>query len=133
MVRSGWLVCCVVASLALAGCGGVAQVEGTVTFNGQPIEKGSIGFVSQDSAAAETVGQEVVDGKYAIGADRGLKPGKYKVEIYGSTQAAAPASRDPDMQSSAGGNQLPEKYNRNSELTAELKSGGNTVNFDLQP
>ena len=122
-------------ALASAGCGGAASVEGTVTYQGQPIEKGSIAFIAQDGGETPlTVGQEVTGGKYSIAADRGLQPGQYKVEIYGSTKsAAASPSGDPDMQSSAGSNAVPEKYNSATSLTAELKSGENTVNFDLQP
>jgi len=138
MLRSGGVLASGVVlamGLLLSGCGGSSAVEGTVTFKGQPIEKGGISFVAKNGggSAPLTVGEDIANGKFSVASDRGLKPGTYKVEIYGSTKAAAPASADPDMQSPASSNAIPEKYNAASELTAELTSGNNTVSFDLQP
>src|SRR5262245_23727809 len=73
--------------LGLTGCGGGgSSIEGEVTYNGEPVD-GGISFVSSDGSTGEgaSAGEDIREGKYSIPYDRGLKPGKYKVEIYGKT------------------------------------------------
>ena len=54
-------------------------VRGRVTVDGDPVGNGSISFFSADGgprAAAAVLG-----GEYAIPAEKGLTPGKYRVEV----------------------------------------------------
>lgn len=67
----------------LAGCGsGGLPLSGTVTRGGQPLA-GVIAF--EPDASAGTTGAGAVsairDGKFAVGAERQIKPGKYVVRI----------------------------------------------------
>ena len=131
-----------VAALAVAGCTKQrSAVSGTVTYAGQPIDTGGIDFISTDPDGSRfRLGGPILDGKYAISADRGPYPGKYRVEVtwmkvHGKPQVV-------DESGSEGGSKrevpnrkqaLPAKYNEKSELTAEITSGRNTVDFDLAP
>src|SRR5262245_44741406 len=66
----------------LPGCGGTGQVEveGTVTYDGQPVKAGAIAFVPADNQGLSS-GGTILDGKYHIPASVGPKTGKYRVEI----------------------------------------------------
>ena len=56
----------VVGLAACAGCGkGLATVEGNVTFDGQPVEKGTIVFEPADGVGP-TGGGAIENGKYRI-------------------------------------------------------------------
>ena len=73
--------------LLIASCGGEPifakryPVSGKVTYNGQPLEKGSISFVPEKGASATG---SIEHGDYALsteGNNDGALPGKYKVTI----------------------------------------------------
>ena len=124
-----------VALVAVAGCGGSgASVEGSVTFNGEAVDSGGINFIPED-ASGKPSGGEIKNGKYSIAADRGPKPGKYKVQITwqkktGKTiidKTDTGAKQDETFQA------IPEAFNSQTTLTADIKSGANSgVNFDLK-
>lgn len=122
------------ASSLLAGCGGgTASVEGTASFNGEPIADGSINFVSDQGKAQ--AGGTIKDGKYTVGADRGLTAGKYKVEVYWNKKTGKTVIDTADTgQAKAETKQvIPEQFNKATTLTADLKGGSNSgINFDLK-
>src|SRR5437868_3529045 len=76
--------------ITILGCGddtGLGQrypVSGTVTFKGQPLEKGRIDFIPVDSANGRPASGEIVGGSYslttAVSGD-GAMPGQYKVTV----------------------------------------------------
>jgi len=117
-----------IALLILAGCGGggVAEysVTGTVTFDGQPVEKGEIRFVSADSQGAAYAGA-IENGKFECK----VTEGKKRVEIAATRESATPAADGlPDYVS-----YIPAAYNTESTLEAEVKAGGgNAFTFDLK-
>lgn len=61
------------------GCGdsNLARVSGTVTYEGEPIEKGSINFLPVDGKGASAGGQ-IVAGKYEVAE---VPPGQKLVEV----------------------------------------------------
>ncbi len=77
------------ASLLSSGCGGGggSSVSGTVTFNGQPVEKGLISFYSADGKGTP-VGGPISGGKYTV---KNVPVGKAKVEV---TSQTAPKASD---------------------------------------
>src|SRR5687767_4430562 len=85
MIRSR-SVCTTFAALFFAvviGCGssdGRRAVSGTVTFQGKPLDRGTIDFyrTGEPTVAAGTL---ISDGRYEIPAEKGLLPGKYLVKI----------------------------------------------------
>lgn len=123
---------CVVASLLLAGCGsGGTQLEGTVTFDGQPVDGGTITFMSEGGQGTNA-GGPIQGGKYAI--ESKLPPGKFKVEInwFKSTGKTLANKSDPGTKMDETKQVIPMEYNKQSKLTAEVKSGSNTFNFELK-
>jgi hypothetical protein len=77
----------VVAALATtSACGGGdglprVAVEGTVTNQGQPVDKGLITFRPVRGASGVSAGTRIDAGRYAIPAHTGPVPGDYEVEI----------------------------------------------------
>lgn len=128
-------VFCSLATLALlaSGCGsgdgGPAKykVSGAVTFNGEPVKEGQIIFTPTESGAGPEAGS-IKDGRYSVQS----KGGKQKVtieasrEVPGMTQSDFKGGTVPVKEG-----YIPEKYNKNTELTAEVKKGGGTVDFKL--
>jgi hypothetical protein len=74
--------------LVLAGCGGDGfdhrRIQGTVTFDGKPVESGSIFFEPTASVGtyAPTLYLKVQNGKFDTG-EEGPIPGKYTVVVGG--------------------------------------------------
>ena len=129
------LLCCGTLLLAFTlGCAGNApkSVSGKVTLDGEPVKGGSIVFLPADTAAAKGAA-EIIDGSYLIGADSGLKPGTYRVEIswFKPTGRKIP-SADPGFTTDETREVVPAKYNINSELTANIGAGENEHSFDLK-
>jgi hypothetical protein len=123
------------ASVALVGCegGGIERVDvsGTVTYQGNPVEKGLITFEPQEKGPV--AGTSIKDGKYEAKGRGGVPPGKYYVKISSSVndegtydEAMGPEPPRKEI--------LPEKYNVATELTLEVPSGQGSLekNFDLE-
>jgi len=124
--------CCVVGLLLLAGCGSkVATVSGKVTLDGKPLTKGDVAFYAGGAAALAT-GSIDSSGNYTLrtGTDRGLTPGNYQVTIVANDIVEPTTEFAPLMPKLI----TPAKYSSasTSGLTAEVKAGSNTHNFDLQ-
>ncbi len=123
-----WLPLVSIALLTLAGCGsgGLAEysVTGTVTFDGQPVEKGEIRFVSAEAQGAAYAGP-IENGKFECK----VTEGKKRVEIAATRESSKPAADGlPDYVS-----YIPAVYNTQSTLKAEVQAGGdNTFTFDLK-
>ena len=118
---------------ALAGCsGGRAGVSGKVAYDGKPVDGGVIVFVPEGDAAGTKVSGDIVGGEYKLPADRGPKPGKYKVEIIWKQKKPSAKKTDPDVVTPDQTIQvIPPKYNTQTTLNADVKSGSNELNFDL--
>lgn len=139
MARWRFAFCsCVLLLVALAGCGGGSTsrvpVEGTVTFDGKPVDGGSISFILEGTTTTAPVGAVIKDGRYAVEAEKGPVPGKYKVEIVWNktTGKTVPNTSDPGTTTDETKQVIPSRYNSKTELTANITSGPNTVNFDLK-
>jgi hypothetical protein len=113
----------------LAGCGsadGRVEVSGAVTFNGKPVDYGSIQFVSSDTDADTVV---ITDGKYTAR----LTPGKKKVVIQGFKKVGVDY-RDPADKSTAFDvldHYLPPEFNTQTKLTADVTGPRGDLNFEL--
>lgn len=124
-----------------AGCGGPsgperAEVFGTVTFDGEPISQGSISFLPQEGTNGPSAGGLIVDGKYDV-SERGPALGSYRVEIQSSRKTGKKIEAGPPSPPGTMIDEIemyiPTKYNRESGLTVEVKSGRNEFNFKLEP
>lgn len=151
--RPGWncrrltplLAALVVGGTTLAGCGDsgptTVSVRGTVTFEGKPLDGGSITFqpiqVADGAPMRPAVGEIEPDGTYTLTTFKkgdGVPPGEYAVAIT-SLIGAPPASEweeaPPKRES-----RIPLKYNQTdkSGLTASVPAdsrGTLTIDFPL--
>ncbi|NBO93581.1 MAG: hypothetical protein EBV06_14910 [Planctomycetia bacterium] len=133
-IGSGLLVALFFASLS--GCQKVpppiAEAEGEVTYDGKPVPNGIISFIPEGTERA-TGGGAILAGRYRVYPEVGLAPGKYRVEIRwakatGEKKKEVVYGHSSDIFAEA----LPEKYNTQSVLTAELIAGKNDVPFLLE-
>ena len=100
-------------------------VSGTVTFDGEAIVEGDIIFVPSDSSLAPDAGK-IVEGQFSARA----KEGNCRVEI---TALNINADTPVVMGSPLAENFIPEQYNTESELTAEVSPDGeNSFSFSLK-
>jgi hypothetical protein len=128
--------------LLLAGCSDrpkLGKVKGTVTLDGKPLAKGSITFESPDArpATGTIVNGEIVDVSTYDPQD-GVPVGQHKVAISATEDAASGVTANPgDARQTTdymvGKSLIPASYNDpdSSGLTADIKSGENTVEFKL--
>src|SRR5262245_37730671 len=124
--------------LLAAGCGppGLAQVSGRVTLDGRPLPNAGVNFqpvakAGKVEAGPGSYGKTDADGRYTlrvVGDDRpGAQVGPHRVEI---TAFAGTAADDVDARK-APTSLVPARYNRETELTFQVKSGPNEANFEL--
>jgi len=133
------LVPLVLALAVLAGCSSSKRVpvSGTVTFDGKPVDGGVIAFLPEGDVAPGgkgTVSGEIVEGKYSLPSGRGPDAGKYKVQITWNKKTGKQIDTpgDPGTKMDDTVQVIPPKYNKQTILTAEIKSGSNdNVNFEL--
>ncbi len=131
---SAWMACaapllCCLAAVSGCGPGGpkTVPVSGSVTFAGEPVADGEIAFRSADGTTASWAGR-IVAGRYAIRSTVGPK----RVEII----AVRPK---PGAKPKASGEgvinemYIPDRYNLESELRAEVTTAGpNEFDFTLE-
>ena len=118
--------CCLLACLPLlVGCGsgsGRVGVQGSVSYKDAPLKQGTISFEPMGETRAAnpnySAGSLIKDGTYNIEAEKGLLPGQYSVKI-SSTSGGAPGDTLPGTFPLAK-EVLPEKYNSQTKLTAEI-------------
>lgn len=118
----------------LAGCGGTevdrrgqrVGVSGEVTLDGQPLSNARIVFITDDGEGAVKASGLIQDGAYSIAADQGPLASSARVEIAPELielEALEIAKngdryRKVDIRPVA----IPNRYNRQSDLTAQLSS-----------
>jgi hypothetical protein len=152
-------VLAVPALLVLASCGkeddGLGKrypVSGTVTYNGSPLEKGEISFVTEDVSKNFGATGTITNGSYTLsmgGEGDGAQAGKYKVTIIAKEDYMAKAQADftkvtggqspkllPNFVGKAAAEAkslIPAGYGdaRTTNLTAEVKEGSNSIPFEL--
>lgn len=126
----GLLAACAALLLLLtSGCGGDGKVpvSGSVSFDGQPVERGEISFVPVEAGQSPD-GGTIENGQFAFR----TTPGAKRVEI----RASRPLP--PEKQTDAAGtfyeDFIPARYNRESSLQQEVPAeGASGLKFDLVP
>lgn len=126
----------VLAAGAVSGCGTAGNrvsVGGKVTVDGHPVESGTISFMPVTGTPGPSAGGPIRAGVYAISANAGPSPGKHRVEIKAMRKTGKSVTDDFGNTKDQIEQFVPARYNSQSELTVELKPGGNRdVNFDLR-
>jgi len=120
--------------LGVAGCGGgnPATVNGTVTYNGQPLETGTVAFYPVDGGPAAYANIQS-DGTFraSTGQQKGLALGEYRISVQATGPMPEPGPQndwEPVPESL-----IPESYNspETSGLTATITPGENQVDLEL--
>ena len=114
----------------LVGCGGpdhpeVGRVSGVVTLDGQPLAEATVMFQPTEGRASIATTDSA--GKYSmtyLDGVPGAKLGAHKVII--RTEIPGEDGQPPIAKE-----RLPKKYHEQTELTAEVKPGTNTFDFEL--
>src|SRR5262245_13950466 len=77
------LLALALAAFLLPGCSGGPRVDGTVTFNNEPVSDGTITFVPSTPGADKggRASAPIQGGKYSLRNKKGFTPGSYRVEI----------------------------------------------------
>jgi hypothetical protein len=116
----------------VVGCGdnsGRQRISGEVTFQGRPVDQGSIEFLPGPGVASHA-GAVIENGRYTIPADKGLLPGLYAIKISWPERQGRP-NEVPGVP--AGSRDLiPSKYNSKTTLTREVQQGANVIDFHLE-
>jgi hypothetical protein len=131
-----WIASAAFAVLAMSGilgCGGggipMADVQGEVKYDGQPIEKGTITFKPADGKGP-SVGGEINQGRFSLRVPPGPKRVEVSaVKVVGKTEPTLEAPTGTDIIKE----QIPQDYNLKSTLTEEVKMPETTINLDLKP
>jgi hypothetical protein len=128
--------------LLAAGCQQSNSVNGTVTYNGEPVEEGAISFRSADGSGPG-FGASIVDGKYQSDKSR---PGPHVVSIRGVNNEVVPQSTEEAIrqyeEAKAAGKATLDHYGKPADYipetaegnnqTIEIEGGAQTLNFDLK-
>lgn len=127
---SGLAPMLIVVACTLAGCSSgtsdtppLGQVSGAITMGGKPVSDAQVLFVP--ASGSPSVGKTDAEGRYTLAYSQdvtGAEIGRHTVQI---TKFGEPGSPNDTT------NLLPEKYNQNSPLTAEVKEGENSFDFEL--
>ena len=108
-------------------------VTGTVRLDNEPLTTGSIAWIPIEGTPGPGGGGGInSEGKYEI--NRGLRPGKYRVEIR-STRTLSRKVLNPTIPADMVYEEvsvIPEQFNTRSGLFGEVRPGSNVLNFDLK-
>ena len=127
---------CVWIVLLLIGCGQQGdrqRLEGTVTLDGAPLAEGQITFLPQPGTKGPTAGGQITEGHFSIPHEGGTFTGKFLVKITATRKTGKQVKNYALNEMIDEIEQfLPFRYNRQSELTAEVNaSGPNQFEFAL--
>ena len=139
-------ICWLLLGICIAGCGGDsgperAVVFGKVTLDGAPVTEGSIAFIPMGQTTGPTAGASIQAGEYRTPAGTGPVLGSHRVEItaYKTGQrrevpGVGGATTGPSGTSVVAEVEMyiPERYNKSSNLTVDVKSGRNQHDFKLE-
>lgn len=125
-------MCCWGFLVVLGGCGGnPASVTGLVTIDGEPLERGKVGFTPV-SAGMKAIGKIDSSGNYELKTNResGLQVGEYQVTVISTEPGVVNPGGGPPM---PGKSLIPKRYGRtrSSELRFTVERGSNTINLEL--
>lgn len=126
-----WALCLIV---SLAGCSGNdvvrASVEGTVSFDGKPIESGMVLFIPQPGVVGPPVQVMIENGKFSSSRSTGPTVGLNAVQFI-AVRKTGRILKIEGQESAEEIQYLPKKYNDASKEVTEIKSGTNRFSYEL--
>jgi hypothetical protein len=78
---------CLATTASCGSSGGVGDVRGAVTVDGQPAELGTIHFQPAESSGGRGVGAAIKEGQFQLPSEHGLSAGKYRVAVQASKKS----------------------------------------------
>ena len=114
--------------VAAMGCGngGVVQVAGNVTYQGEPVPQGEIIFSPADGG--QTVAAPIAAGRYEVQ----LPPGSHQVRISGYRDVPGKVDRsNPGQETPIIEMYIPDQYNARTTLDADVDSSTDELDFPL--
>ncbi len=120
----------------LVGCGSsnLSTVRGNVTWDGTPVEQGSILLEPADGAGPIASGT-IQSGKYLLAGDIAAVPGTKIVRINASRPTGRKVDAGPPAPAGTMIDELeyvPASYNQKSTLRVQLEAGESTHHFELR-
>ena len=111
----------------------MARVSGKVTYQGKPVPKGTVSFVSTDPGRRNATGQLDQSGYYRLQTeepDDGAELGDYQVTLYSHEEPILDYRPKVPVKAQR---LVPQKYEdpKTSGLKRTVKSGSNTFDFEL--
>lgn len=103
-------------------------VSGTVSFDGKPVEEGSIVFMNQDAAGQHALGA-IQAGAFQVE----IQNGSYRVKIESYRNTGKWAINLEEGKHEVRAQYIPKKYNEETTLTHEVQGAEDGVAFDLKP
>jgi hypothetical protein len=131
-------LCCL--GVALIGCGGRGYsgdkrfpLSGKVTYNGEPVDLGTISFLPAAGDKQRVSGGVIENGAYKISEDEGANAGKYRVEVRWAKKTGKQfKDRELEMMVDERREALPPRFHDQSELTADVASDRTVFDFELK-
>ena len=110
-----------------------ASIKGMVSLDGEPVFQGTVKLIPVEGTRGPMVGALIRDGEYSIARRLGPIPGKYRVEIVSMVRTGRKV-KDPSSKQLVDEYEqtIPSRYNRESELTFDVRDGANAMDFDLE-
>jgi len=125
------LVGLVALTCLLLGCGErKSTVNGTLTFDGQPVQSGMITFVRSEGELVRE-GAVIQSGAFRVT----LEPGEYKIElsaqkVVGKRKQKGFDGKDEEVELSE--ELFPERFNTKTTLMKKVGPGTNTMTLDIK-
>jgi hypothetical protein len=121
---------------AIVGCGeadGRLPLSGVVTWQGRPLQRGSIVFVPASGHRGPKVGAEIVAGQYQIAKERGPTAGTYRVEVRSDSgeRPHSPTDSRPRTAPVAQPVSISSEFNSQSRLTVAISADRTELDFAL--
>ncbi len=134
LVVGGGLAIVFASGCGQQGASGRQAISGSVTFQGKPLDQGTIQIISVDPAKQAISGGMIKDGKFSIPADKGLAPGKYRVRISSPEEGTGGAPAMPGDPAPVAKERIPPDYSGpESKLEIEITQGGkNEFNLEIK-
>ncbi|WP_153558638.1 hypothetical protein [Roseimaritima sediminicola] len=115
------------------GCGPsgpvTTPVSGSVSYDGTPLDNGYVTFRDTDSSTPSAAGKIGADGTYTVD----VIPGSKTVEITSSRDVPGKFDMsNPGVKVQLTEQFIPEDYNKQTKLTAEVGDDAMTLDFDLE-
>ena len=134
-----WICGCLLAA-TFAGCSrqeyaGAKRypLSGRVTYDGQPIDLGSISFLPLNDGEQRVSGGYIENGAYSVPEAQGANAGKYRIEIHWQKPTGKTVKdKHSEQMTEQRVEGLPAKYHKDSELTVEVSAKQTRFDFDLK-